>query len=755
MRSLIAISHLLPACTLVFALSGIGPQVTGTLGSAGHFAAFPSLKIFVDQDGIVQLTAADLTAAGWSPAGVDPRTIVLTNLGAEVAVWIEGGDDGVFDVEDAVVFYGRAATGPYTRRNVYWLTAGDEPGLRMAERDAAAVHGYSVPTSFPATLHAEQDTAPWGYWQNPPGCEAQDHWYWTGPLTAPATATLTFAMPPFDGTGSVALRIALAGKTDDYGAAADHHTQVALNGAVLSDARWDGRIVFVQAAAVPSVLLAAGTNTVTLQTLADTGARVNELYVNWLEVDYAARYEAQGDRLAFTAPGADAYRFEVAGFTGPDVEAFDLTDPERPVRLLNIQTAPEAEAFTAVFEDQPAAAAHYLAQTMAARRPPAELVADLPSDLRSPAHGADEIILTYDDFYTDTLPLAAHRQAQGLRVQVVRVSDVYDEFSFGLETPQAIRDFLTYAYVNWLRPAPRYVLLIGDANLDYLDRFQTGRPNFVPTFIFDADDVGQTANDTWFAQVADDDPVPELAVGRLPARSLADVRTMVAKVLAYDAAPANPWQSRLLFVADNVPEHEAISEGWTAQVPPDYRVQRVYADRYPPGDPTADIVAAINQGAALVSYVGHGNIDRWGVWSGGRLFDVAAAGRLTNGVRLPLVVTATCLNGFFVHPYSDDTMAEILVRQADGGAIAAWSPTALGAPGEQALLFEAFFNALFGGAPTLGDAIAQAQAAAYRQGVSRELIETFTLFGDPALRLRLTPAQSRYLPLALRSDLTP
>jgi hypothetical protein len=182
-------------------------------------------------------------------------------------------------------------------------------------------------------------------------------------------------------------------------------------------------------------------------------------------------------------------------------------------------------------------------------------------------------------------------------------------------------------------------------------------------------------------------------------------------------------------------------------VPAGYRVQRVYADRYPPGNPTADIVAAISGGLALVSYVGHGNVDRWGVWSGGRLFDVAAAGRLTNGGRLPLVVTATCLNGFFVHPYSDDTMAEILVRQADGGAIAAWSPTALGAPNEQAILFEVFFNALFGDAPTLGDAIAQAQAAAYRQGVSRELIETFTLFGDPALRLRLTPARIRYLPL--------
>jgi hypothetical protein len=713
-------------------------------------STLPPLKVFIDQDGIVQLTAADLATAGWDLTQLVPHTLRLTTQGAEVALWVSGGEDGAFDAGDAVIFYGQAMTSPYTRRNVYWLTAGSEPGLRMAERDAAPVHGYPVATSWRATLHAEQDTAPFGYWQNPPGREAQDHWYWTGPLNAPARAVLPFQMPPFEPMAGAVLRVALAGRSDDPGPNLDHHTRIFLNDVLVSDARWDGQIQFVQTAAVTPTLLAVGTNTITVELPGDTGAAVDSLYVNWLEVDYQASYVALDDRLSFAASAAGDYRFRIGGFSLAHVEAYDTTDSTRPIRLLNVVSESEGDRYDAVFEDRATAATRYLALTPAQRHPPAGLLPDLPSDLRGPAHGADEIILTYDGFYTDTLPLAAHRQTQGLRVQVVRVSDVYDEFSFGLETSQAIRDFLAYAYVNWTPPAPRYVLLVGDANLDYLDRFGAGRPNFVPTLIFDADDVGQTANDTRLAQVAGDDPVPELVVGRLPARSPADVRAMVARLLAYDVAPADPWQSRTLFVADNVPEHEAISEGWTAQIPSGYRLQRVYAGRYPPGDPTADIVAAINRGAALVSYVGHGNIDRWGAWSGGRLFDVAAADRLTNGVRLPLVVTATCLNGFFVHPYSDDTMAEFLVRQADGGAIAAWSPTALGAPGEQAILFESFFDALFGGAPTLGDAIAQAQAAAYRQGVSRELIETFTLFGDPALRLRLTAVRGDYLPVIVR-----
>ncbi len=751
--------RLLPVLALAFACWGAAASTANcqfAVQSALSPSALPPLKVLVDQDGIVQLTAADLAAAGWDLAQLDPRTLRLTAQGAEVALWIPGGEDGALDAGDAVIFYGQAMTGPYTRRNVYWLTAGGAPGLRMAKRDVTPSHGDPIAANWPATLHVEQDNAPWGYWQNPPGRETQDHWYWTWPLTAPATATLTFEMPPFDPAGGAALRVTLAGKTDDYSTGDDHHTRVALNGTVLSDMHWDGRIAFVQAAAVPPALLVAGTNTVTLKTLADTGARVNELYVNWLEVDYAARYVAQGDRLAFAAPGVDAHRFAVAGFTGPDVEVFDLADPGRPVRLLNVQTAPETGAFTAVFEDRPAAATRYLAQTPAAHRSPAGLIADAPSDWRSPAHGADEIILTYDGFYTDTLALAAHRQAGGLRVAVVRVTDVYDEFGDGLATPQAIRAFLAYAYRNWTRPAPRYVLLVGDANLDYLDRFHihtvqfpAGRPNFVPTFIFDAEDVGETANDTWYGQVAGNAPVPDLALGRLPAASQDDVRTMVAKIIAYETAPVDVWQGRLLFVADNAPEHQAAAELWAAQTPGGYRVQSILAGRYPPGNPTDDLVQGINRGAFLVTYVGHGNFDRWGVWSGGRLFDVTTVRLLTNGDRLPVVITANCLNGFFVHPYTDDTIVESLVRKADGGAIAAWSPTTLGWLAHQIVLYEEFSRALFATpAPALGDVTTTAKRNAFQQGVMPELIESFTLFGDPALRLRLTPVQVNFLPTA-------
>lgn len=711
-----------------------------------------ALKVLVEQDGLVQITPADLAAAGWDPATLVTGTLKLSLQGIELPLWVEDRDNnGLFDGTDLLLFYGQAASGPYTRRNLYWLTADGNPGRRMASRDASPTHGYDVPAGFPATLHAEEEI-PAGYWQNPPGKEAQDHWYWTGRLNAPTSAVLSFPMPPFDATApSATLRVLLAGYTDDI-QDPDHHTRLRLNGTPVDEAWWNGWIQYQHTATFSPALLAVGNNTLTVETMGDTGAAVDSLYVNWLEVDYQALYLAQGDQLVFAAPGEGDYRFQVGGFSSGDIEVLDLTDPAAPVRLTGVQSQPEGATYTAILEDHAGPTTRYLAQTTGQRRPPAALIADRPSHLRDVANGADEILITYDGFYTDTLPLAAHRQAQGLRVQVVRLTDVYDEFSGGLVTPQAIRDFLAYAYENWAPPAPTYVLLVGDAHLDWLDRFGTGTPIYLPSRIFDAAGVGETANDTWFAEVDGSDPLPDLFLGRLAARSSADVQAMVAKIIAYESQPPGCWTGHTLFVADDeLPDFEAAAESWIGRLPPDYRPQRVYAGDYPPGDPQEHILAAINGGVSLVSYVGHGNQDRWGTWSGGQLFNMATVAELTNGNRLPFILTATCLNGFFVNPLVDYCLAEELARKSDGGAVGVWSPTALGTTPEHRVLFEQMFVSLFtAGSPTLGSATTQAKLAAYGQGVSQELIETFALFGDPAVGL-IDPIRSCvHLPLLVK-----
>lgn len=748
--------HVSALAALILALAWWG-MAPGRVDAASWAAPPAPLKIAVAEDsvprssghGIVQLTGADLAAAGWIIETLDPAALCLTVGDQAVALWTSAAT-APLQADDVLLFYGQAATDRYGPRNVYWLAADGGACLRMAERDAAPTQAAPVATWWPATLHAEQDRAPSGYWQNPPGGAAQDHWYWTAPLNAPAQADLPFDLPAFTpDAGAMTLRVALAGRTDVIGPLPDHHTRILLNGQLLADAYWDGQIQLVHTAVFTPALVAMGVNTVTVIAVGDTGAAVDSVYANWIEADYAARYVASGDRLEFGAAQAGENGFRVGGFSAAEVEVYDITDPRRPVRLRNVAGEADGFGFAVRFEDQSPANARYLALTPAARLRPGAIWPAARSDLRDAANAADMLIVVYDDWLAEVEPLVTRRWAQGLRVRAVGIGEVYDLFGWGRETPQALRDFLAYAYRSWQTP-PAYLLLVGDANLDYRDRFGTGRPNFVPTFIFDAADVGETASDAWFVQLAGDDPIPELAIGRLPAVSAADARAMIAKLLNYETAAGGLWQSRALFVADAVATHQSVAESWLAQLPAGYLSQRVFASTYPPGNPTTDIVTAINRGAGLVSYIGHGNIDRWGTWRGGRLFDVTTIGQLTNAGRLPFVATANCLNGFFVHPYTDATIAEALLRKPDGGAVAVWSSSSLGTAADQSRLFAALLTELTADpAPALGHAIMAATAAAARGGVSAELLSSYILFGDPALRLRLAPAARQHLPLVV------
>ena len=74
------------------------------------------------------------------------------------------------------------------------------------------------------------------------------------------------------------------------------------------------------------------------------------------------------------------------------------------------------------------------------------------SDLHSTHNAADYIIITHNHFIQDVQPLADYRAQQGLRTKVVDVQDIYDEFNDGILNPNAIREFLDYAYHNWQPP---------------------------------------------------------------------------------------------------------------------------------------------------------------------------------------------------------------------------------------------------------------------------------------------------------------
>src|SRR6185295_15913407 len=356
---------------------------------------------------------------------------------------------------------------------------------------------------------------------------------------------------------------------------------------------------------------------------------------------------------------------------------------------------------------------------------PAKIAANQPSSLRTTAHAADLVIIARREFFSAIEPLKALRSKQGLKVVLADVEDVFDEFSFGTKSPQALKDFLRYTTTSW-KLKPRYALFVGDASFDGKNYLGLGDWDFVPTRLIDTD-LMETASDDSLADF-NNDGIADLAIGRLAVRTPSEASLMVRKIIGYEAT--EPLESMLL-VADvtNGFDFEAASTELRELIPANLRVEQI--NRGQLGDETAKsrLIDAITRGQKVVNYMGHGSVSLWS----GSLLTNEDAGNLSNGERLPLFVMMTCLNGYF-HDPSLDSLAESLLKAENGGAVAVWTSTSMTNPEDQLVLNKQLYQLLFasGTAPTLGEVTARAKAAVTDADIRR----TWILLGDPTMRLK-------------------
>jgi hypothetical protein len=312
-------------------------------------------------------------------------------------------------------------------------------------------------------------------------------------------------------------------------------------------------------------------------------------------------------------------------------------------------------------------------------------------------------------------------------VKVIDVEDLYDEFNFGSESPYAIRSFLSTAKANWTTK-PAYVLLMGNGTFDPRNYLGTTAPDLMPAKLVDTS-LLETASDDWFADF-NNDAIPEMAIGRIPAETVADATIVVNRLIAYDQSGSGGWKNQALLVAGQDQSGDNF-EGFTATVAALLPVSVTATQILAGSDVNAhsDLLAQLDAGQALVNYVGHGSDD---VWLG--LLDDADATALTNGASRawPLVLSMTCLNGYFQDVYTT-ALAKALLNAPNGGAVAVWASSGLTDASPQSNINQAMVKALYGAQPMT---IGQAAAAAKKATTDLDVRRTWILFGDPAMKLQ-------------------
>ena len=434
-----------------------------------------------------------------------------------------------------------------------------------------------------------------------------------------------------------------------------------------------------------------------------------------------------------------------------------------PIRILGGSIIPNGSLYQINFEQELSGEHRYLVLSPSRWLTPLAITQDVPSNLKDPTNGADYIIISHADFLDAIQPLATYRASQGLRVKVVDVQDIYDEFNGGVFDPQAIQNFLAYTYSHWIAPAPSYVLLVGDGHYDLQNNYGDSGPNYIPPFLGEFDPwIGETASDNRFVTVSGDDILPDMYIGRLPANSAAETTAMVNKILSYEQNPTQgDWNTHLTFVADNADaggNFPALSDNIADNyLPEEYTAEKIYYGLPPYDDPDpntriaatqAAILNAINHGSLIVHYNGHAST---GFWASETLFSITSIESLTNNSSFPFFIPMTCMEGYFIWP-DYPSLAESIVRASEKGAIASWSAAGFGLGGGHDLLAQGIYTAFFnygmtrlGMASTYGKYYLDANGPGYR-----DLIDTYNLLGDPATRLNVPPPYMINLPLINR-----
>ncbi|HEX7974718.1 MAG TPA: C25 family cysteine peptidase, partial [Anaerolineales bacterium] len=440
------------------------------------------------------------------------------------------------------------------------------------------------------------------------------------------------------------------------------------------------------------------------------------------------------DRLEFVSPGGSRLW---AGFSGP-LRFFDVTDPQAAARLDAGQGG--------VFNET--AGRRYWAIGPQGYRKPSRLALPAALDLRAAGSGADYVAIGPADLLEPLQPLLDWRSQRGLKTKAIPLEAVYDQFNYGMPEPEAIRTFLKAAAKSW-QPAPHYVLLVGDATYDPRGYLSSPDANRLPTFLVSTIFGGETASDLGYAVLegdawpaAEDAPVPKpaLAVGRMPARDPKQVADVVEKTLAYEKAAVDPvagqaaWRKRVLAIADGQdPSFRLDAQAFLDSFQGQYQTD-LYSPQAGASDANAQIRDRLGRGDLLVAYFGHGSINMWGK---DRLFSNDDVKLLADSDNLPVIINMTCLVGLFTHP-KVDSLAETLLWQPGGGAVAVLAATSLTLPNDQSFLSKPLAENLLGDSPiSLGDLLLRArqQVPADSPG-TRDVLQTFLLFGDPALTLK-------------------
>ncbi|MCR5659840.1 MAG: type IX secretion system sortase PorU [Bacteroidales bacterium] len=738
-------------------------------------------RLSVTKEGIYKLDYATLQAMGvdmntlnpnkirifGNPSGALPEKNSRTRPDdlTEMAIFVEGAEDGTFDQGDAVLFYGQEPTrwrmvnssgntyarerNYYTDTTYYYLCPdGGVNGLRVGEKPSLDVESATtVIYEFPDFVwHEEELFSPYSLGQN---------WFGERLAMEDSLLSLQFHFP------NLAKNKPLKVKSKVFGR---------INGTMQYDA-WlnDAHIADGVAITKPGDNHYARPSSVESQVLSDSDTLVFNLsirnnaqatlYLDFVEIYGWRQLKRVGSVFPFRLLPTQFGNGQSAVWiqnTSSQYLLWDVTAPMTPVKQVGVHSGGNM-----VFATNETTEKRYVLF-----HPQEVFEVDhwqaIPNQNVHAIADADMLILTSSIFMEQAQALADyHTEKDGLNSIVVDVNEIYNEFSTGVPDPTGIRDFVRMVY---LRSAGnlKYLTLFGKASFDFRN-IQGAGQNYVPCYETMSNPEYELSfcTDDYYGLMDNEEGVNcngkvDLGIGRISVTTVEEAETVLKKIKHSDdlAAVHGDWKTNLLLFADDeqssyIENSETYYKMSDTLCPP-LTAKKVYCGAYPVVNTTsgveipganADIMRALSDGALVMLYTGHGGVKGL---TGDNVFTNSDIAELRNYDKMPFIFTATCEFAKYDNPLLVSA-GELMLLSPRGGTVAmltACRPTVgfnnvkLG----KALMIVLYQREREGGALRFGDIIRMAKADSDNYTISAPMENkniSFVFLGDPAMRLAL------------------
>lgn len=689
-------------------------------------------KIEVKETGIYKLDKNILQNAGINTNGINPKTIkIYGNGGAELPfdnlkfapddllenrIFVEGQDDGQFNDNDYILFYGKSPNeweydslsktynhkiNHYSKVNYYWITYGGSDGQRMQLQNSPNLQGLSPVSKFKDRMFEEPEVNNLG----------STGLLWVSQrISANESFSFNKELKGYIDGSNVNLRFRFGNGSffNETWRLEDLNSGFIMNQFVsrIFDGFSHINLVNInENARGVNYPLTPGKTSINFKASlrSQDGNSPNVAgYYDYMEVLYDRNFNADGNLLRFNSPDTSGImEFQISNFNTQDVKIFDVTnqtdvDIINPISFSNGTIKFQSEISSGIPKEFYAIGSNnYMSPVSISGR-----VAN--QNIKGEyAQGAGFFIISPKEFMSAANRLKAQREKPGMnyiKTAVIDVEEIYNEFSNGMQDPIAVRNFLRYAFNNF-DERPVYVAFLGDGSYDYKNIYNL-YSGAVKNWILPvqknseySNDVDSYCSDDFLVEINESHEVPgymsiaDFATGRIPANTIDEANFYVDKVISYeDPLKFDKWRQVSTFVAD---------DGWTTEsnglegnlhtsqcedlaenhTPAYLTKQKIYIVNYPSEitpqgrrkpEVNKDIVKSWNEGRLVMNYTGHGSTD---LWAHEHIFErQVSIPQLNNKDKYPFLTIASCDLARWDDPYNLSA-AEQLVLIKDKGAI--------------------------------------------------------------------------------------